>query len=171
MTEYTGLTPKMELSIGVLVVREELHHALLCTCCNLVGATLASNLEVDTITGFWVDTAHLPQACVTNTTLGLTDRRRLLVAGNGMTNQTSDLQLLGGKDLEIGVEAHKQVVVLVLVEDTSERLLVHGRCEAVRQDHVSTCGVDKPLHFKKTDLIQTTSKNIDNVTVVRDALG
>lgn len=155
----------------MLVVRQELHHAFLCTCRNLVRATLASNLKVDSVTGFGVDTAHLPQACVADTALSLTHGRRFLVAGDGMTNQTSNLELLGGKDFEIGVETHEKVVIFVLVEDTGERLLVHRRCEAVRQDHVSTSGVNEPLHLKETDLIQTTSKDIDNVAIVRDALG
>jgi hypothetical protein len=36
---------------------------------------------------------------------------------------------------------------------------------------MTTGRIAEPLHFKKTDLIQTTSKDVDNVAIVGGPLG
>lgn len=161
----------MELARRVLVVCEELHHALLGSGLHLVGAALAGNLKVDTVRRLRVDTAHLPRAGVSDTALGLANGNGLLVVRDSVTDQTGDLQLLRGENLEVGVESHEQVVLVVLVEDAHERLLVHGRCKAIRQNHVSTGAVRKAAHLEQTDLVKTTSEDINDVAVLRHALG
>jgi hypothetical protein len=84
--------------------------------------------------------------------------------------QPSDLQFLRCEYFEGSVETHKQVIVAILVKDTSEGLPVHGRREAVCQDHVAAGGVGESLHFEQTDLVETSGENIDNVAIVCDAL-
>lgn len=36
---------------------------------------------------------------------------------------------------------------------------------------MSTCGVTEALHLKETNLVQTTSKDVDDVSVVRGTFG
>ena len=110
----------MVLAGRVLVVCDELHNGLLRAALHLVWPTLTSDLEVDTVAGFWVDTAHVPETGVADTALGLANGYGLLVARDGVANQSRHLELLGGQDLEAGIEAHEQVVVGVLVKDTGE---------------------------------------------------
>jgi len=161
----------MVLTRRVLVVCDELHDSLLWSTSHLVRSTLTGNLEVDTVAGFRVDTAHVPETCVANTALGLANRHTLLVSRNCVSDQTGNLELLRCEDLQTGVEAHEQVVVGVLVEDSGERLLVHGRCEAVCQDHVSSGHICQTSHLEQADLVETSGKDIDDMAVVCDALG
>lgn len=56
---------------------------------------LVDNLKVDTVGGLGGHTAHLPGRCVSDTNLGLSHRRRLLVGGYSMSYQSTDLELLG----------------------------------------------------------------------------
>lgn len=63
------------------------------------------------------------------------------------------------------------MVVGVLVKHTDKRLLELRGCEAIRKKHVTTGIVGQVLHFQKTNLIETPSEDIDNVTIVRGALG
>ena len=54
-----------------------------------------------------------------------------------MTNQTSNLQLLGREHLKGCIEPHLQVSMVILFKDLNEALLEHRRSEAVGQDHVA----------------------------------
>jgi hypothetical protein len=87
-----------------------------------------------------------------------------------VTNETGDLQLLGSKHLEGSVEAHEKVVIGVFVEHSYEGLLELRGGEAIGQKHVATGIIRQVLHFQKTNLIQTPSEDIDDMTIVRGAL-
>ena len=86
-----------------------------------------------------------------------------------MADQAGDLELLGRQHLERGVEGHQEVVVGILIEDAHEALLEHGRRETVGQDHVTARRVGQTLHLQQADLIETTSKDVDHVAIMRRA--
>lgn len=162
----------MVLTRRVLVIGQELHHALILTGLEVRwSSALSSNLEVDAVTRFRVDAAHFPRTGIADAALRLTDGRRLLVHGDSMSYQARNLEFFRGKNLQRCVETHEEVVIIILVKDACKGLLVHGRRKTVRQDHVATGGVGKPLHLKKADLIQAAGKDIDDMTVMRNALG
>src|SRR5690606_32600384 len=56
------------------------------------------------------------------------------------------------------------------VKDLDERLTEHGGGEGVGQDHVAAGGVGEGLHFKKTDLVETSGKDVNDVAVVSGPL-
>jgi hypothetical protein len=114
-------TPKVILARRMLVISQELHHAFVLTRLELSWpATLASDLEIDAITSFRVDTTHLPGTGVTDTTLCFANGCGLLIQADGVANQSSNFQLLGCQNFERGVEAHKKIVVGVLIKHTRE---------------------------------------------------
>lgn len=165
-----GSDSEMVLAGGVLVICEELNHSPLRTLLHRCWSTLICDLEVNAIARLGVNPAHLPSARVADAALGLADAARFLIEGDCMANETSDLELLGSEDLQRGIEAHQQVIIFVLVKDSDKRLFELGRGEAVSQDHVTACEVRQILHFQKTDLVQTASKDVDDVSIVRSAL-
>ena len=75
----------------MLVIGQELHHALLWALLMLSWSTLVRNFEVESIAGRWVNTAHFPRACVADTTFGLSHRVRLLVERNSMPYEARHL--------------------------------------------------------------------------------
>lgn len=75
------------------------------------------------------------------------------------------------QDLESSVEAHLQVPVVVFVERSQETLLEDRSHERVGDDHETVGSVGEGLHLEQTDLIETTSVNVDGVTILRCALG
>lgn len=163
--------PKVELAGRVLVVCEELDESLLLSWLLVLCRTrLVGNLEIHSNAGRWLHTAKLPRASVANTALRLSNRRRLFVQRNGVSNQTSNLELLGGENLQRGIEAHEEIVVGILVENFDKTLPKHGRRKAVGQNHMAASVVGQRLHFQKTDLVETAGKNVDNVAIVGGAL-
>lgn len=113
----------------------------------------------------WRERADLPSGSLTDTDLGLTDTRRLLVGGNDVTNHTGDFEFFGSHDFECTVEAHLQIPSLVLGKASEETLPEDCGGKGIRDDHESVGGVRQVLHFEETDLIQTTSVDVDSVTV------
>lgn len=157
--------PEMELARRVLVVREELHQGALRSLLHRRRPALVCDLEVDRITRSRIDATHLPGACIANPAFGLTDVTGLLVQGDGMPNKTRYLELFRGKDLQRSVEPHKQVIVVIFIEDPNKRLLELGGSKAVRQDHMPTGIVSQIFHLQQANLVKTAGKNIHDVAI------
>lgn len=122
----------------MLIISKELHDRSLRASLHLIAATLVCNLEVYAVAGLGIDATHLPSACVANAAFRLAHSNRFLIERHCVTDQTGDLELFGGEDFKVGVETHEQVVICILVKYTSKGLLVHGRGEAIGQDHMAT---------------------------------
>lgn len=150
----------------MLVVRQELHHPRLLRLLMDSRSTLVCDLEVNTVARARVDTAHLPCASIPNSTFGFADGGGFLVERHGMPDEPSDLELLCCQYLKNSIKAHQEVVVAVLLEYAYKRLLEHGRCETVGEDHMATGGIAEALHFKEANLIKAASKYVDYVAIV-----
>ena len=59
------------------------------------------------------------------------------------------------------VEAHCDLIVLIALKDLDERLFEDLGVERIGQDHVAVREIRKGLHFEETDLIQTSSEDIN----------
>jgi hypothetical protein len=70
-------------------------------------------------------------------------------------------------DVKRSVEAHLEVPLFVLVEESQEALL-EDRCgERIRKNNDTVGRIGQGLHLLQTDLVQATSEEIDDVSVVR----
>ena len=156
----------------MLIICQKLHHALVLAWLELGrAAALAGDFEINAITGFRVDAAHLPRASVANAALGFSDRGGFLVQGDSVSDQASNLQLLSRQNFQGSVETHEEVIICVFVEHPRKGLFVHGRREAVGQDHVTTSRIREALHFEEANLIQASSEDVNDVTIVCNSLG
>jgi hypothetical protein len=75
------------------------------------------------------------------------------------------------QDLESTVESHLQVTLLILGECPEQTLLENGSHERIGDDHETVRSVCQRFHLEQTDLIKTSSVNVDGVTVLRCSLG
>lgn len=74
--------------------------------------------------------------------------------------------LLSYLDVESGVESHLKMSLVILVEDTQETLLEDGGCERIRQHNDTIGRIGKRFHLEQADLIQTSGKEINDVSVI-----
>jgi PHP family Zn ribbon phosphoesterase len=75
------------------------------------------------------------------------------------------------QDLESTVESHLQVTLLILGECPEQTLLEDGSHERIGDYHETVGSVCQRFHLEQTDLIETSSVDIDGVTVLRCSLG
>jgi hypothetical protein len=75
------------------------------------------------------------------------------------------------QDLESTVESHLQVTLLILGECPKQTLLENCSHERIGDDHETVCSVCQRFHLEQTDLIETSSIDIDGVTVLGCSLG
>lgn len=164
-----GGDTKSVLTRGVLVVRDKLDET---SRARLHGLSWRrDHLKVDTCRSAWCERAQLPCRGLTDTDLGLADTAGLLVGRDGMPDETRHLELLGALDVEGGIEAHLEVSLVVLDKDAVETLLKDTHLETISEDHVTVGQVGETLHLEQADLVETTGKDVDGVTVACSALG
>jgi hypothetical protein len=75
------------------------------------------------------------------------------------------------QDLESSVESHLQITLLILGECSQQTLLEDGSHERIGDDHETVRSVGQRLHLEETDLIKTSSIDVDGVAVLRCPLG
>jgi hypothetical protein len=93
-----------------------------------------------------------------------------LVVGDAGTNDTADLELLGGLDIKGGIEGQDKIAVL-LDEEPLEGLLEDGGVEGVGEDHKPAGPAEAGLHFQQSHLVITSHKQVNDVARVRGPLG
>jgi hypothetical protein len=75
------------------------------------------------------------------------------------------------QDFESTVETHLQVTLLILGECPKQTLLEDCSHKRIGNDHETVGSVCQRLHLEQTDLIKTSSVDIDGVTVLGCSLG
>lgn len=88
-----------------------------------------------------------------------------------MANKSRNLELLSREHFQGRVEAHEQIITRIFVKYPDERLFELRRRKAVRKKHMTTGVIHQVLHFQKPDLVKAASKYINDMTIVRSALG
>mmetsp|Transcript_55107 Transcript_55107/g.112697 ORF Transcript_55107/g.112697 Transcript_55107/m.112697 type:complete len:219 (+) Transcript_55107:1023-1679(+) len=157
------------LAGGVDVVRLELGIAELAGGDGL--RVLRRHLEKHRHGGGGGDGAELPGARAAHADLRLRHARRLLVQRGAAADGAGDLELAGGDDGELGVEAHAQGVLLVAREHSLERLLEDHVRERVRLDDDAPSLLNARLHLGDAALVQRTREHVHYVPVLDAGLG
>lgn len=68
--------------------------------------------------------------------------------------------------VKCGVESHLQETLVILAEYTQERLLEYGSGKRIREDDNAVGGVGEGFHLEQADLIETTSEQVDGMSIV-----
>lgn len=129
------------------------------------------HLKVDACRSTRCERTEFPCRSASDTDLSLADTARLLVGRDSVTDETRYLELFSALDVKGSVEAHLQVALVVLLEDAMETLLENTHLETIGKDHVAIGHVAETLHLEQTNLVETTGKYINGVTVARSTLG
>lgn len=84
--------------------------------------------------------------------------------------ETTKREKMGGTtnlNIKGSVEPHFQMTLLVLFENSLERLLEDTHVERIGEDHVAVRKVRERLHLQQTDLVETSREYINRVAILR----
>mmetsp|Transcript_68051 Transcript_68051/g.122652 ORF Transcript_68051/g.122652 Transcript_68051/m.122652 type:complete len:362 (-) Transcript_68051:400-1485(-) len=138
----------LELQVGLLALGH---------CAHL----LVGDVEVESQGGVSVHGADHPLAGVALADLCLGHARPLLSQGRQATYGAAALELAGGEDLDLGVEAQLEVACLVAVEHLPEGVLEDVHAEGVTHNHEATSLVGAHLHLVEPDLVEGAGIDVD----------
>jgi hypothetical protein len=145
------------------------------------------HLKVDGGRRAWGDGVNLPCRRLSDTDLCFTHAPRFLPCRNSVTNETRHFKFLRRlhtsiRDntkriredsylyIERRIEPHEKESLIILVEQTQKTLLEDGSRKRIGEYDDTIGRIWQGPHLQQTNLIETSSKQVDRVTVVGRSL-
>ncbi|KAH3678021.1 hypothetical protein OGATHE_000676 [Ogataea polymorpha] len=127
-------------------------------------ANLNDRLEIHAVRGMHRDSAEFPRVRSAHANLLVRHKRRLVLERGHVTDDTTELEVICGFDLERGVEAELKGACRGAVEKSLQGLFENGCREPIALDRRASRSVHETLHFGKADLVVGADKYVDCVT-------